>query len=72
MLTSLNSKVRRFGTQNSDAGTKRNGDVAQLGERRNGIAEVRGSIPLVSTNIYARLYGFFRTAFVVGREDVGP
>ena len=25
------------------------GDVAQLGERRNGIAEVRGSIPLVST-----------------------
>ncbi len=26
------------------------GDVAQLGERCNGIAEVRGSIPLVSTN----------------------
>ena len=27
------------------------GDVAQLGERMNGIHEVRGSIPLVSTNI---------------------
>ena len=27
-----------------------NGDVAQLGERMNGIHEVRGSIPLVSTN----------------------
>lgn len=26
------------------------GDVAQLGERMNGIHEVRGSIPLVSTN----------------------
>ena len=25
------------------------GDVAQLGERRNGIAEVEGSIPFVST-----------------------
>jgi hypothetical protein len=63
MLTSLNSKVRRFGTQRSDAGTKRNGDVAQLGERRNGIAEVRGSIPLVSTTIRERLYGIYRTAF---------
>jgi hypothetical protein len=28
---------------------KFSGDVAQLGERCNGIAEVRGSIPLVST-----------------------
>jgi hypothetical protein len=27
------------------------GDVAQLGERMNGIHEVRGSIPLVSTKI---------------------
>lgn len=27
------------------------GDVAQLGERMNGIHEVRGSIPLVSTNL---------------------
>ena len=26
------------------------GDVAQLGERRNGIAEVTGSNPVVSTN----------------------
>ena len=31
----------------------RNGAVAQLGERRNGIAEVRGSIPLGSTIIPA-------------------
>lgn len=28
------------------------GDVAQLGERMNGIHEVRGSIPLVSTNTF--------------------
>jgi hypothetical protein len=27
------------------------GDVAQLGERRNGIAEVTGSTPVVSTRI---------------------
>ena len=27
------------------------GDVAQLGERVNGIHEVRGSIPLVSTDV---------------------
>ena len=27
------------------------GGVAQLGERLNGIQEVRGSIPLVSTNL---------------------
>ena len=29
------------------------GDVAQLGERRNGIAEVEGSIPFVSTNRFS-------------------
>ena len=38
------------------------GDVAQLGERRNGIAEVRGSIPLISTNLRFSPFetGFFR------------
>ena len=29
--------------------TKRWGDIAQLGERLNGIQEVSGSIPLIST-----------------------
>ena len=29
-----------------------NGDIAQLGERLNGIQEVSGSIPLISTRIY--------------------
>jgi hypothetical protein len=33
----------------------KNGAVAQLGERMNGIHEVRGSIPLGSTNIYNEL-----------------
>jgi hypothetical protein len=32
------------------AGRNQNGAVAQLGERMNGIHEVRGSIPLGSTN----------------------
>ena len=29
---------------------QKNGDIAQLGERLNGIQEVSGSIPLISTN----------------------
>ncbi len=29
---------------------KMHGDIAQLGERLNGIQEVSGSIPLISTN----------------------
>ena len=33
----------------------RDGAVAQLGERRNGIAKVRGSIPLGSTNLQSGL-----------------
>jgi hypothetical protein len=30
------------------------GDIAQLGERLNGIQEVRGSSPLISTRLKAR------------------
>ncbi len=38
------------------------GAVAQLGERRNGIAKVRGSIPLGSTILLN-----FRTIVTIGR-----
>ena len=55
----------------------RSGAVAQLGERRNGIAKVRGSIPLGSTNL-RRWRGFGRQASrsqdkakVVRRSSVG-
>ena len=33
-----------------DSRDKQPGDIAQLGERLNGIQEVSGSIPLISTN----------------------
>ena len=33
----------------SESGTKEYGGIAQLGERLNGIQEVSGSIPLIST-----------------------
>ncbi len=52
-LTSITNfakfRVRRPGVIKRQTG-RQHGDVAQLGERCNGIAEVRGSIPLVSTN----------------------
>ena len=43
-----------------DAGAQRNrnGDIAQLVERLNGIQEVMGSIPTISTR--PRIYGIFQ------------
>src|SRR3990172_8507334 len=40
-----------LGGQNSKTQAQRSGVVAQMGERLNGIQEVRGSIPLSSTKI---------------------
>src|SRR4029077_19551452 len=43
--------------RNAFCGAQYNGGVAQLGERVNGIHEVRGSIPLASTERAARAEG---------------
>src|SRR5438445_3484393 len=39
------------------SGASENGALAQLGERRNGIAEVAGSIPACSTNVNTSSHG---------------
>ena len=41
------------------------GGVAHLGERLHGMQEVRGSIPLISTNKTPSLYGFGVFAFLL-------
>ena len=41
----------------------RHGGVAQLGERLTGSQEVRGSIPLVSTIVYAKAFGIPKAFF---------
>ena len=42
-----------------------NGGIAQLGERLNGIQEVSGSIPLISTKalIFSKISAFFHIPF---------
>jgi hypothetical protein len=47
------------------AGFRRGGAVAQLGERRNRTAEVRGSNPLGSTNLLAALKDAVMTHLLV-------
>ena len=42
----------------------RHGGVAQLGERLTGSQEVRGSIPLVSTIVNAKVFGIPKTFFL--------
>jgi hypothetical protein len=46
-------------TPETQAGSWRNGAIAQLGERYNGIVEVRGSIPLGSTISFLSCGGDF-------------
>jgi hypothetical protein len=54
------------GERNKNAGrTSEYGGIAQLGERLNGIQEVSGSIPLISTkNPFPKGNGFFLLQFL--------
>src|SRR6478609_8456824 len=62
------SEIPPFPAGESSPKAKGRGAVAQLGERRNGIAKVRGSIPLGSTTshfsqvVLAPLQGFARVS----------
>ena len=48
------------------------GGIAQLGERLNGIQEVSGSIPLISTKGYAKRLVFVRKqAFSLFYDEIG-
>ena len=48
------------------------GGIAQLGERLNGIQEVSGSIPLISTKGYAKRLVFVRKqAFSLFCDEIG-
>ncbi len=48
------------------------GGIAQLGERLNGIQEVSGSIPLISTKGYAKRLVFSRKqAFALFYDEIG-
>jgi hypothetical protein len=49
-----------------------NGVVAQLGERMNGIHEVRGSIPLDSTNIFNKSGQSILIALYIFRANFPP
>ena len=51
----------------SDSATEYGG-IAQLGERLNGIQEVSGSIPLISTMISSENFGFQNFFFVFGKK----
>ena len=44
------STTRGYNTKAVDGSAIAHGGIAQLGERLNGIQEVSGSIPLISTN----------------------
>src|SRR5260370_5773843 len=46
----------------------RGGAVAQLGERLNGIQEVGGSTPLISTNKIKGFFAFFAVSTVFGAK----
>ena len=59
----INPKNFLHNSETSPIVLPRHGGVAQLGERLTGSQEVRGSIPLVSTIVNVKAFGFLKAFF---------